>query len=717
MSLSTVSHCGTLGLELPIDHFRLLGVSPTTDAQSVLRTLEQRLNRLPDQGFTAETLQAREALLRLSADLLTDSPRREVYEAQLTALGGDDQALQAGLEIPTSRELGGLLLLLEADQPLECFSLARRLLQPPQAPTLGSGRETDLSLLAGLACLASGVELQRQRRYEAAALTLRDGLQLLQRMGQHPALRQQLADELARLRPFRVLDLLSRSLSASDERAEGLRLLEELVQERGGLEGTTTAGLSPQEFQAFFLQIRGYLTVQEQVDLFSRWADQSPVAAFLASTALTASGFAQRKPERITAAMQRLQASQQEGIQPLLACLHLLLGQVEAAQQVFRRGAKEDATLQEWAEQRSGDPLAQLCDYCRDWLKGDVLRGYRDLEADPDLEAYFADRDVQTYIERMPPPLIQPDAPSGDPFPPFSWTDAPAPSAGLAEPWLETGPAQQPGGHAEHAAEPGPGAQDSWSVRLRRALPSGWTLPRWRRPAMALPALRLPALALPRWRRPGGLKLGRHSQRLRLPRSRRGRLLVAVVAAGVLGTGLWSLLRPRPQAMPIPVEPTPPRTPAAPSAAAPPAPGPAPAPAKPPATPTPLRVAEPTEAQVQALLETWLAAKAAVLAGGSSPVPLDTLARPGEVAYLEQQRRESAARQQTLRLDTSVNSLTIEERSPNRIAAVVTLAYSAQPINAAGEPAGQAARADLRNRYVFGRDGGSWRVVSFSPLR
>lgn len=699
-SLSTVTHCGQLGLELPIDHFRLLGVSPTTDAQSVLRALEQRLNRVPEQGFTTETLQAREALLRLSADLLTDSPRREAYESALTALGGDDQSLQAGLEIPTSRELGGLLLLLEADQPLECFSLARRLLQPPQAPTLGSGRESDLSLLAGLACLASGAELQRQRRYEAAALTLRDGLQLLQRMGQHPALRQQVAEELAQLRPFRVLDLLSRSLSAADERAEGLKLLEELVQERGGLEGTSSAGMSPQEFQSFFLQIRGYLTVQEQVDLFSRWADQSAVADFLASTALTASGFAQRKPERIAAAMQRLEVSGEDGIQPLLACLHLLLGQVEAAQQAFKRGAGQDASLKEWAEQRSGDPLAQLCDYCRDWLKGDVLRGYRDLEADPDLEAYFADRDVQAFIERMPPPLIRADPPTGDLFSPAGWPDSPTAQDGLEGQWSELDPSLELESDRDHGSRLDSEATPSWTARLRAALPS-----------MALPSLRLPAVALPRWRRSKGLNLRQHSKRLRLPRSRRGRLLVAVVAAGVLGAGLWALLRPRPQTMPIPVEVAPPQPPAPPATTT-----ATPSTPKPP-LPVPLRVAQPSQAQVQALLETWLAAKAAVLAGGESPAPLDSMARQGEIAYLQQQRRASAARQQTLRLSTTVNNLTIEERSPRRITAVVSLGYSSQPIDAAGQPVGPAAQADLRNRYVFGRDGDTWRVVSFSPMR
>ena len=73
-------------MDLPLDHFRLLGVSPATDAQSVLRTLQLRLDRAPDQGYTDETLRARADLLRASADLLSDAPRRAAYEADLTTL-------------------------------------------------------------------------------------------------------------------------------------------------------------------------------------------------------------------------------------------------------------------------------------------------------------------------------------------------------------------------------------------------------------------------------------------------------------------------------------------------------------------------------------------------------------------------------------------------------------------------------------------------------
>ena len=87
-------------MELPIDHFRLLGVSPTTDGETVLRALQQRLDRAPDQGFTHDTLQARAELLRSSAELLSDDERRQQYERELTTIADSDAAAVAGLEIP-----------------------------------------------------------------------------------------------------------------------------------------------------------------------------------------------------------------------------------------------------------------------------------------------------------------------------------------------------------------------------------------------------------------------------------------------------------------------------------------------------------------------------------------------------------------------------------------------------------------------------------------
>ncbi len=681
-------------MELPIDHFRLLGVGPTTDAQAVLHALQLRIDRAPDQGFTPDTLLAREELLRSSAELLIDSPRRAAYEADLTTLAASGENVMPALDVPSSKETGGLLLLLEAGQPLECFELACRALQPPQAPALGSGREADLALLAGLACLAAAVELHQLRRYEQAARVLRQGLQLLQRMGQLPELRQQIHVELSGLRPYRVLDLLSRELASSSERAEGLALLEELVQERGGLEAESGSGLSAADFQNFFNQIRSYLTVQEQVDLFSRWAAGSSAANFLAATALTASGFAQRKPERIQEALERLEASGQQGLQPLLACLQLLLGNVPAGLASFAAGV--DPQLRRWAEDQSSDPLAQLCAYCRDWLARDVLPGYRDLEADPDLEAYFADRDVQRWVERheraqtkaQTKPTAAPAAPAEADTNPFSsWTpriNFSEPTAPLATAALTT--ARTAGftdsGSTDGASRDGPSRDDDefWEPsdedEPAPLWPAGWRLP-------ALPSL-------------DALKV--HPRRLWITAGAGAGVLL--IAAAVVGLRLQ-----RPAPTPLPVEPIAQPKPAP---AAKPVAAPAPAPA------LPLKAEAPSEAQLRTLLEAWLEAKATVLAGREPNRPLDALASPGQVASVQRERTQDQAASTSQEIKTAVEALTVDERDPNRIAATVQLRYANRRLDAAGQPVEKSSELQLTNRYVFSRGAdGIWRMVSF----
>ena len=698
---SAYSHAplGACGLELPIDHFRLLGVTGSSDAQVVLHTLQQRLDRPPEQGYTAETLQARAELLRASADLLADGPRRAEYEAHLTALVGRGDSLVPALDLPYALETGGLLLLLEAGQPLECFELASRALQPPNAPVLGSGREGDLTLLAGTACLAAAAAIHQQRRYELAATTLHQGGQLLQRMGKLPALLQEISAELLRLRPYRVLDLLSRELAARDERQLGLELLEQLVQERGGLEGEADPSLPAEQFGPFFSQIRAFLTVQEQVDLFSRWADQSPQATLLASRALTATGFAQRKPERIQAARQLLEASGQRAVEPSLACLYLLLGQVETGQRLFAEGA--DGRLKSWAAQQSGDPLAQLCAYCREWLEREVLSGYRDLEADPDLEAYFADRDVQTWVMRLERtmaanPGLRPGSPAAsrddrqqqNPF--ADWTPS-------GEATVAVGPAIVAGDYVftGQPLDDGPALASDTETASSRSVASG--KPESRR----------------RWR-DGIARAGRS-----LPGRgwRPGRLAIAAAGAGLLMLiGVVLALRSR-----GPLAPSAP-APVKPKLAAPVAPVPAePLPAAPKLAPSPqatlpLQAADPNEAQIQALLQAWLAAKAAVLAGGTSPQPLESLVRSPLVLRLQAERKRDLAASSSQEIKAQVEELQITERQAGRIVARVRLSYSERRLDASGQGLAAANRLRLTNSYVFGRDpDGIWRLVGFRP--
>jgi len=659
-------------LELPIDHFRLLGVAPTADAQGALQMLQQRLDRVPSDGYSLESLDARADLLRSSADLLSDSVRRARYEADLTALSSSGGSVIAALDVPSSLEVGGLMLLLEAGQPLDCFELASRSLQPPRAPALGSSREADLTLVASLACLAGANELQEQRRYEAAAQLLLQGQQLLQRMGQLPHQRQQLSDALEALTPYRVLDLLSRPLTATAERGEGLQLLAALVERRGGLEGSADPRLDSAAFQSFFRQIRAFLTVQEQVDLFSGWAEGSAASDFLATTALTASGFAQRKPERIAAALARLEASSQTGTETLKASLLLLLGKVEQAQQCFAQGASPELLL--WARQQGPDPLAQLCAYCRDWLQRDVLAGYRDLEADPDLDAYFADRDVQAYIEQHDP---APKAPA-----------AAAPTPGFAAAFT--------GFDSEQGLQtPPPEAlddeDDTWDWRNPEDPDNedGNGREPWRLPQLHWPTIRWPELHWPHLSWPDSLP------RRPLAIAAVGGSVVVVLAA-LLIRQPWR--RPEPIAIePVAVKPAPP----------------APTPQAPPRVSLPLTAAEPSNTELKALLEAWLTAKAAVLAGGSSSMPLAELARDTQVDRLEAERNGDAARGESQKIEARVSGLDVLERTPSRIVIRASLNYSDTRLDSGGAVIDRTAPTNLSNRYVFARDGQIWRLVAF----
>ncbi len=387
-------------MELLIDHFRLLGVSPSADRSAVVRTLQVRLEHPPEDGFTQEALLQRSELLKTSSDLLSDTDKRKEYEVAL--LEG-----AAGLEISSSREIGGLILLWEAKCPHEAFKQSFKSLRPPQTPALGSGREADLTLLASLSCRSAAIQDQEDRRYESAATILQEGLRLLQRMGKLPDVRVQIEKELDSLLPYRILDLLSRDLGDEVSHQEGINLLDLYVTRRGGLEGQRSLGpnldLDQTEFERFFQQIRSFLTVQEQIDLFNNWHKSgSRDSAFLGILSLVAAGFSRRKPVLLEKARRRLQRINLKGLDsmPLLACIDLLLADLVKVQERFR--LSPDQGLADWIDTFPGDELAAYCEYCRNWLRKDVLPGYRDIDAKRvDLEAWFADRDVQTYIEQI----------------------------------------------------------------------------------------------------------------------------------------------------------------------------------------------------------------------------------------------------------------------------------------------------------------------------
>ena len=669
-------------MDLPIDHFRLLGVSPSADAAAILHRLQTRCDGPPDQGFTHEALLKRNELLSRSADLLTDRDDRAEYESALIRLSASHPNETVGLDLPASSEVAGLILLWEAHGALEAFQMASHGLQPPQAPALGSGREADLTLLAALACRDAAVEEQGQRRYEAAAQLLVEGIQLQQRMGKLPDQQRRLEGDLEALLPFRILDLISRDLSDQASHQQGLTLLDQLVSRRGGLDGTDfvtsvegSGSMTQDDFESFFQQIRRFLTVQEQIDLFTGWSDEGEAeAGFLAVVALTAAGFSRRKPECLEQARDRLQLLPDSELdpKPLLGCLDLLLGNVREAEHHF--AAIRDAEVQAWFLQHSGDNLAAQCEYCRAWLGRDVLPGYRDVDATAiDLDAWFADRDVQNHVERLDRQASR--QPLNDALP-LPWETPVASGLGLQS------------GESILASE-----QSSEGLEER-----GMRLP-------SLSLLQLPQMPrLPQLPRPLVVKLA---------------VLVAVLAA--VGGGVSLMLRQRSDAPPVtPVVKQEPELPA---------------PDDPDETALPLATLQPeqpldrpiepltndvpSEQQLEDLVQGWLNAKANALAGQTNAVPeavssqISTVARDRLLRRVQAERTADAALGRTKTIKASVTSVDVVSRTPRRIAVKAEVDYSDQTLDRSGTVIDQTPPGALTVTYVLGRDGKEWKLHEY----
>ncbi len=654
-------------MDLPIDHFRLLGVSPSADPASILRRLQTRSDCPPDDGFTHEGLLQRQALLRRSADLLTDSSARADYEAALLSLSASHPNETVGLDLAASSEVAGLILLWEAGSAHEAFQLARQGLQPPQAPALGSGREADLTLLAALACRDAARDEQQQRRYESAAQLLREGIDLQQRMGKLPDQQASLQQELDDLLPYRVLDLLSRDLSDADARQRGISLLDGLVRDRGGLDpdGLTLdaadASMVQADFESFFQQIRRFLTVQEQIDLFRGWlAEGSVEAGCLAVFALAAAGYSRRKPEFLEQArdqLKQLGASDLDPM-PLLGCLDLLLGNVSEASLHF--SAIRDQELLRWLAEHPGDHLAAQCEYCRVWLERDVLPGYRDVDATGvDLDAWFADRDVQAYVDRIDRQSARQNLSSTGTEPGLSSLLTADVSA--SQPDESDNGASIAGSMTDQLDSPDPASTGSTN-RLRLVVASVLV--------GLVAALAAAVMLRPRATAPLAL-----SPELERQESGEGKPSVQDPATLPPQATLQpEISKVNPQLQP-------------------------------------LRSDGPDDAQLRMLVQGWLDSKALALQGQPSQLPV--VARQRLIDRVDQQREADVAAGNTTVVKAAVTSLEVVSRTPRRIELKAQVAYSDSTTDQSGTVVDRTDPTSLTITYILGRDGDQWKLHEY----
>ncbi|GAB4279938.1 MAG: hypothetical protein Fur0025_07580 [Oscillatoriaceae cyanobacterium] len=421
-------------MRIPLDYYRILGLPIQATAEQLQQAHRDRTLQLPRREYSELASNARKQLLDEAGAVLSDPEARQAYDAKFLSKtyevesesdGGGvtaDLALDPNtplIDIEPTQFAGALLLLQELGEYELVLKLALPMLGGKNISlkngTFGDPKLVvpDIVLTAALACLELGREQWQQSNYENAATSLESGQEMLLREGLFPQLRGEIQGELYKLRPYRILELLAMPMSKSAQRRRGLQLLQDMLQERSGIDGNgdDQSGLDVDDFLRFIQQIRSHLTVAEQQELFVTEARRpSAVATYLAVYALVARGFAEREPSLIRRAKLMLtQLGRRQDVHLEQSVCSLLLGQTEEASAAL--ALTQEYELIEFIREQSQDSpdlLPGLCLYAERWLQSEVFPYFRDLASvQVSLKDYFADDRVQAYLESLPETTVE----------------------------------------------------------------------------------------------------------------------------------------------------------------------------------------------------------------------------------------------------------------------------------------------------------------------
>lgn len=419
-------------MRIPLDYYKILGVPITATEGQISQSYHDRALQLPRREYSDAAIEARKQLLDEAYEVLSDPQRRSEYTAQLqkqadepsqqvdlplrgneTDIGDNNRILW--LDIPRELFVGALLILQELGEYERVVKLGEPYLDNRNSISVDKGIfgdselvRADIVLTLAFACMELGREQWQQGQYENAAVSGEIGQRLLLKENLFPSVRGEIQSDLYKLRPYRVLELLALPETETEERQKGLQLLQEMLQERGGIDGAgdDQSGLSVDDFLRFIQQLRSYLSAKEQQELFEIESRRpSAVATYLAVYALLGRGFAQYQPEFILRAKEMLvRLGRRQDVHLEQAVCSLLLGQTEAASRALEMSHEYEplAFIREHS-QDSPDLLPGLCLYAERWLQKEVFPHFRDLaNQNALLKEYFADERVQKYLEQLP---------------------------------------------------------------------------------------------------------------------------------------------------------------------------------------------------------------------------------------------------------------------------------------------------------------------------
>ena len=410
--------------------------------EQLRQAYSDRIVGLPRREYSSWAIAYRKKLIEEAYVVLSDPKERKEYDRvylthaytpedgrdggvrvqQTPGTSADIDSKTLGIDISQEELIGALMLLQELGEYEQVLNLGRPYLvnyngkvpahngdsSRQQLSEEQTSQRPDVVLTVALACLELGREQWQQANYENAAVSLETGLELLCNEGLFQSVQAEIQADLNRLRPYRILELLALPLEKTTERQQGLRLLEEVLVSRGGIDGTgkDESGLNVDDFLRFIQQLRHYLTCSEQHKLFEQESKRpSAVATYLAVYALIARGFTQRQPAHMRQAKQMLLVlGKRQDVHLEQSLCALLLGQTQEATRALELSQEYEAlaNIRE-NSQDSPDLLPGLCLYAETWLQNEVFPHFRDLKNQKaSLKEYFADDQVQAYLEALP---------------------------------------------------------------------------------------------------------------------------------------------------------------------------------------------------------------------------------------------------------------------------------------------------------------------------
>jgi curved DNA-binding protein CbpA len=329
-------------VRIPLDYYRILGLPLAASEEQLRQAYSDRIVQLPRKEYSQAAIASRKQLIEEAYVVLSDSKERSSYdqlylahaydpdssgsakvalENRQNSSQGKFNAHNLSIEIASDELVGALLILQELGEYELVLKLGRTYLgnQNGVVPKKGVHLATeeflqnterpDIILTVALACLELGREQWQQGHYENAAISLETGQEMLAREGLFPNVQAEIQADLYKLRPYRILELLALPPDQTVERHQGLELLQNILDDRGGIDGNghDESGLSIDDFLRFIQQLRHYLTVAEQHKLFEAESKRpSAVATYLAVYASIARGFTHRQPALIRHAKQML---------------------------------------------------------------------------------------------------------------------------------------------------------------------------------------------------------------------------------------------------------------------------------------------------------------------------------------------------------------------------------------------------------------------------